>query len=183
MSERPPVRLDADRVECHVFTFKEGVLSAIAHDLKVRVEKPSLTLDPSARTIEARFEANSLRVVCAMRDGREDPSVLSASDRHKIEENLRDEVLHTSRHPEVTAKATWTSSASDRARIEGTLHLHGVSRPFSGEARAESGRWTVEVRVHQPDFGIKPYSAMLGTLKVKPDVIVRVSVPTDAVAA
>ena len=183
MSEHPPVRLDADRVECHVFTFKEGVLSAVAHDLKIRVEKPSLTLDPSARTLQARFETNSLRVVCAMRDGREDPSALSASDRHKIEETLRDEVLHTSRHPEVTARATWTSASSDRARVEGTLTLHGASRPFTSEARAEGGRWVVEVRLHQPDFGIKPYSAMLGALKVKPDVIVRVSVPADAVTA
>lgn len=182
MSEQPPVRLDADRVECLVFTFKEGVLSAVAHDLKVRVERLSLTLDASARTIEARFDTGSLRVVCAMRDGREDPSALAASDRQKIEATLRDEVLGTSRHPEATAKATWTGASNERARVEGTLTLHGVSRPFTGEARVEGGRWAVEVRVHQPDFGIKPYSAMLGTLRVKPDVSVRVSVPTDVIA-
>jgi len=34
-----------------------------------------------------------------------------------------------------------------------------------------------EVPIHQPDFGIKPYSAMLGALKVKPDLVVRCSVP------
>ena len=39
-----------------------------------------------------------------------------------------------------------------------------------------------EVSLHQPDFGIKPYSAMLGTLRVKPDVTVVVSLPADAVA-
>jgi hypothetical protein len=34
-----------------------------------------------------------------------------------------------------------------------------------------------EVRVHQPDFGIKPYSAALGALKVQADVTVKVSAP------
>ena len=38
--------------------------------------------------------------------------------------------------------------------------------------------WMVTVvRLHQPDFGIKPYSALLGTLKIKPEVTVRCSVP------
>jgi hypothetical protein len=33
------------------------------------------------------------------------------------------------------------------------------------------------VRLHQPDLGIKPYSAMLGTLKIQPGVAVEISVP------
>jgi hypothetical protein len=37
-----------------------------------------------------------------------------------------------------------------------------------------------EIKLHQPDFGIKPFTAALGALKVKPDVVVRVSVPKDA---
>jgi len=32
-------------------------------------------------------------------------------------------------------------------------------------------------RLHQPDFGIRPYSAMLGTLRVDADVVVRVVIP------
>jgi hypothetical protein len=34
-----------------------------------------------------------------------------------------------------------------------------------------------EVTLHQPDYGIKPYSAMLGTLKIRPDVKVRIRLP------
>ena len=32
----------------------------------------------------------------------------------------------------------------------------------------------LEARIDQRDFGIKPYSAMFGTLKVKPEVVVTV---------
>ena len=40
--------------------------------------------------------------------------------------------------------------------------------------------WVAELKLHQPDFGIKPYSAALGALKVKPDILVRVSVPRQS---
>jgi hypothetical protein len=38
----------------------------------------------------------------------------------------------------------------------------------------------VELKLHQPDFGIKPFSAALGALRVKPDVMIRVSVPRQS---
>jgi hypothetical protein len=46
--------------------------------------------------------------------------------------------------------------------------------------RADGDRWVTDLKLHQPDFGIKPFSAALGALKVKPDVIIRVSVPRQS---
>jgi polyisoprenoid-binding protein YceI len=63
--------------------------------------------------------------------------------------------------------------------VEGTLTLTGVSRPVTVEVRRDGERLVAEVLVHQPAFGIRPYSAMLGALKVKADVLVRVSVPAE----
>jgi hypothetical protein len=47
--------------------------------------------------------------------------------------------------------------------------------------RREGERLATSVRLHQPDFGIAPYRAMLGALRVKADVVVRASVPASAV--
>jgi hypothetical protein len=33
------------------------------------------------------------------------------------------------------------------------------------------------VVLNQPEFGITPYRAMMGTLRIKPEVRVRISVP------
>ena len=44
------------------------------------------------------------------------------------------------------------------------------------EVREEGGARLAEATIHQPDFGIRPYQAALGGLRVKPDVQVRVSV-------
>lgn len=168
---------DASQVECLVFSFKEGLLSKIAHDLKIRVETLELTVDGDS--VEARFDAGSLRVVCARKDGRDASGTLSGGDKKKIEKNLREDVLHARRHPDVRFRSTKIERAEAHADIEGELTLHGVTRTVRARATLEGGRWVSELTLHQPDFGIKPYSAMLGTLKIQPDVRVRVSVAAE----
>lgn len=168
---------DASTAECHVFTFKEGMLSAVAHDLRIRVGRFTLAIDEETGSIDARFFADSLRVDCAMKDGREAFGTLRDGQRRDIEANIVDDVLHARRHPEIAFRSTRVEGEGDERRIEGTLALHGVERPIRTTARRQGGRWVAEVELHQPDFGIKPYSAMLGTLKIRPTVRVRVSVP------
>jgi len=168
---------DATTATCHVLTFKEGVLSAVAHDLRIRVERFSIEIDEAAGTIHARFFADSLRVDCAMKAGREDFTALSDRNKREIEGNIVGEVLHARRYPEIVLRAARLEGEGDERRISGTLALHGSERPLRATARRHAGRWTAELELHQPDFGIKPYSAMLGTLKIQPTVRVRVSVP------
>lgn len=162
---------------CHVLTYKEGVLSAIAHDLRIRVERFTIEIDDAAEQIDARFEAHSLRVDCAMKGGHEARSALREGQKRDIESNIIKHVLHAGRHPTIAFRSTRIRGEGDGRRISGTLTLHGVERPIEMTARRASGRWMAEVPIHQPDFGIEPYSAMLGTLKIQPVVRVRVSVP------
>ncbi len=161
--------------ECLVYTFKEGLLSKVAHDLKLRVATFELTVAEDA--IEGRFDPSSLRVVCARKDGQDDPSVLSESDKAKIKKNIRADVLQTKRYDSITFRSTEVARDSDQATVRGELTLHGVTRPIVAQVRREGSWWQTEVTLHQPDFGIKPFSAMLGALKVQPDVRVQLRVP------
>ncbi|MBX3248052.1 MAG: YceI family protein [Myxococcales bacterium] len=168
---------DASRAECLVFTYKEGLLSKIAHDLEIRVERFEVKVEGT--TIEATFDPTSLRVVTARKDGQPNAGALSAGDRAKIEGNITGEVLETKRHPEV--RFTGRAEVSDQdARVHGELTLHGRTRPLDATVRREGARWVTRVRLHQPDFGIKPYSAMLGTLKIQPDVEIELRVPAES---
>lgn len=168
---------DASKATCHVLTFKEGVLSAVAHDLRLRVERFTLEVDEAAGTVRGRFSADALRVDCAMKGGAEDFGALSDRNKREIEGNIEGDVLHARRYPEIVFRSTKVEGTGDERRIEGVLSLHGSERPLAAVARRQAGRWVTEVELHQPDFGIKPYSAMLGALKVQPRVRVRVSVP------
>lgn len=167
------IRLDAAAAECRVFTFKEGALSAIAHDLELAVGRCTIEVS-EALTIDARFALDSLRVLHAIKDGR--PSTaLGDGDKRKIERTLADEVLAVRRHPEARF-AGRAEAVGDAFLITGELTLHGRTRALSATTRPLGGRQHLEFTLHQPDFGITPYRAMLGALKVRPDVRVTLAV-------
>jgi polyisoprenoid-binding protein YceI len=60
------------------------------------------------------------------------------------------------------------------ATVHGELALAGTSRPISFEVRNENGRLTGRTTVRQSDWGIKPYTALFGTLKVADEVEVAI---------
>ena len=173
-------RFDAYNSECLLFSFKDGLLARLAHDLKLQVERFSIEVDESTHAIQATFDPSSIQVVCAQVDGRDDPSTLSKGDKKKIYDNVTKDVLRIRKHPEIRFDSTNVVARGEGFAVEGTLQLHGKSRSIQASVRADGARWVTELRVHQPDYGIKPYTAALGALKVKPDVLVRVSVPRES---
>ena len=173
-------RYDAYNSECLIFSFKDGLLARLAHDLKLQVERFSIEVDETTRQIKATFDPSSVQVVCAMVDGRDDPSTLSKGDKKKIYDNATKDVLRTRKYPEVRFDSTNVVERGEGFAIEGTLQMHGKSRNIQTSVRPDGDRWVTELELHQPDFGIKPFTAALGALKVKPDVLVRVSVPRES---
>jgi len=169
---------DADAASCFVFTFKEGLLSRVAHDLKLRVTRLTVDVGEAGASLEATFDPASLVVDCVVEDGRERPGVLSRADRDKIADTIRRDVLHADRHPEIRFRATSVERGGDDAvDVAGELSLHGVTRRIRATARRVGDAYETEVRLHQPDFGIKPYRAAMGALKVRADVLVKLRVP------
>lgn len=161
---------NASNARCRVFTFKEGLLSAVAHDLEIDVTDFTVEVSDDG-SITGRFDPRSLRVVHAMVNGR--PDAVSDKDKRKIQSNIDKDVLETKRHGSIEFR----SSAVDEREVRGTLTLHGRSRDIVVPVREDGDDRVARVRLHQPDFGIKPYSAMLGTLKIQPDVEVELRLP------
>lgn len=171
---------DATTARCDVYTFKEGLMSAIGHDVKLTVGK--FTIDVQDGKVTATFDPASLTVVCAMKDGVENPKALSDKDRKTIEGYVKDDVLHARRYPRITFAATGiTPNDDDGYTVEGQLELHGRSRVVQGQAVLRGEVWVTRIRLNQPDFGITPFRAMLGTLRIQPRVDVEISVPRAAI--
>src|SRR5262249_43211936 len=103
----------------------------------------------------ATFDASSLRVESA-------GGPLPRNFYPEIEKNIREDVLKSSRFPQIRFEATEVGDTE----IVGKLTLCGVTR----EIRCKRAGQLVSYELNQPYFGIKPYTAMLGTLKVKPVV-------------
>ena len=179
----PLRRVDAETAECVVITQREGLLAAMGHDLLLRVTRFVIEGDPERPSLDARFDATSLRVVAALRNATPDPGALTESDRRTIETAIVRDVLHARAHPEIRFTAAAVEPADDGHAINGRLALHGTERPLAFRVARVAEQLVAEVRLHQPDFGIRPYRAFLGTLAVQPDVLVRVTVPGAAAGA
>jgi len=172
-------RFHQDNADVLVFTFKEGLLSAVAHDLKIRVTKFAVRVDEATSAIDATFDARSLRVMGAMKDGRDAHGSISDADKKKIEENILDDVLHVKKFPEIRFVSTSVDEDAEGTgyRVRGKLTLCGQTHEVSFVSRSDGEGQVAEIKIHQPTWGVKPYSAMLGTLKIQPDVTVRIALP------
>ena len=175
-------RYEPPALRIFVETFREGLLSAMGHDLRLQAERAWLEVGDEPWDVVAEVDASSLRVLGALHgDGRLDPAALSPKDRRTIEKATREEVLHADRHPVVRCRGERAARlAEHRLRLEGALELHGRRRPLAVEVERTARTWRARFVVHQPDFGIRPYKAPLGVLRVKPDVHVTVELDDEA---
>jgi hypothetical protein len=161
--------------EARIFTFKAGLLSAVAHDLELAVER--LRVEWTEEHVMATFDLRSLRVLHALVSGRPALTALSAHDLRKIEQTIADDVLRTKQYPEAHFQSS-SVLASDAAHdVRGVLTLAGESQEITARVRHEHSRHTCAVSLDQRRWGITPYTAMFGTLKLKPEILVRISVP------
>lgn len=148
-----------------VFTFKEGLLSSVAHDLRLGLKRFELTVNGDTLTV--RFWPESLEVDGPMKNGQLDAGGLSAKDRRDIHENIVEKILHTARNPEGRFEGRITPGEGPVRTATGTLTLHGQSQPLSVTARVENGRAKGEVDLVPTKWGIAPYKALMGAIKLQ----------------
>ena len=147
----------------HVYTYKRGLLSRVAHDLRFSV---GLTeLESSAGQVHATIRVSGLRVDGAMRGGSLSTGVLSDRDRARIRETTGREVLDETLHPVVKFRGCFTAQG-----IEGELHLRGIWNSVVFVPSAD--RWSTELAPSR--WKIRPYRALMGALELQDRVRIEV---------
>ena len=84
--------------------------------------------------------------------------------------------LDAKRHPHIRFHADDIDAIDDGYRLAGTLEIHGTAREQTVDVHVadlgDTWRMSCEVPVRQSVFGVKPYSMMMGAMKVVDDVTV-----------
>lgn len=171
------MKFDQSTAICHVFIYKEGLLSTLGHDLRIAVTSFIVEVADDARAVKARFDAGSLHVDCAMRDGAAQPNILTASDKKEIDKNIIKKVLDTDTFKDIVLDSSSVTKGNSSYNVRAVLTLHGRTREISLPVRKEDNYHIADFWLHLPDFGIKPFSALFGMIKIKPDILVRVMIP------
>jgi YceI-like domain len=147
-----------------IFTFKEGIMSAVAHDLRVRLQTFEITLDGTA--VKAEFDLKSLLVEGPMQNGVLQADQYDAGKRADVAKAMHGEVLHTDKNPKAGFTGTATPSG-DGYHVQGQLQLAGSTQPLSFEVRNDNGTYRSEFELKPSLWGISQYKALLGAIKLK----------------
>jgi YceI-like domain len=149
-----------------VFTFKEGLMSAVAHDLRVQLRSFELTLDGTE--VKGEFDLKSLFVEGPMVDGVLLAEQYDAGKRAEVAKAMHGEVLHTDKHPKAAFTGSATMGASgDGYHVAGQLQLAGNSQTLSFDVRNEHGTYRSEFELKPSRWGIAQYKALFGAIKLK----------------
>ncbi len=100
---------------------------------------------------------------------------LTVVDKQVIHRNAN-KALDVGKYPTVEFRASEIVMTEGTIDIAGDLTIHGVTEPLDTTLTIAEGRATASITLTQSDFGIKPYSAMLGQLKVSDDVTVELDI-------
>jgi polyisoprenoid-binding protein YceI len=169
-----------------VFVGKAGIFSGLAHNHEIGVKSFTgrVTIPAtgtSAATLELEADAKSLAVL---------DKEVSDKDRTEIYNSMHTAVLESARYPKITFRSASVTDVKETGSnnvtfiLNGDLTLHGVTRRIAVPVTATitpqqlkaSGKYTLR----QTDFGIRPYSAAGGTIKVKNEVVVNFAIVAKA---
>lgn len=154
-------------------TSRAGLGRKAGHDLVIEATRWSgsavvVASDPGKSSVTVTVETGSLTV----REGTGGLKPLTDADRAEIKRTLESAVLlHTAEHPTITFRSTSITGTPESFEIIGNLAIKGRSHPVTvhggGDGDGMVRGWAT---VTQSAWGIKPYSAFMGALKVADEV-------------
>nr|WP_243714639.1 YceI family protein [Actinomadura bangladeshensis] len=146
-------------------TGRSGLGRRAGHDLTIEATRWSASVtarEPlQESSAEVAVEVDGLEV----REGAGGALPLSDGDRADITKNLR-KILDTGRYPQIT----FVSTAVGDDAVEGDLTIMGRTKPVRIRAALDGDRVRGGLTVTQSRWGIKPYSAFFGALRLADDV-------------
>jgi len=163
-------RLGPDNATLSVKTGRAGAAAKAGHDLVLHVTswKAELVVgdDPAGTSMELSADATSFRVI----SGTGGMQALEDDDLANIHQTIDDEVL---KRQDIRFRSTRVQTEPDGSTIhaEGDLTLFGNTQPVAFDlVVGDTGELSATAVVTQSTWGIKPYSALFGALKVKDEV-------------
>jgi polyisoprenoid-binding protein YceI len=163
-------RLTPEAGELLVKTGRTGMGRRAGHDLVIDVtrwqgEVTVAGAEPESSMVSVVVDVDSLEV----REGLGGVKPLTDKDRAEIKNTLRD-ILDSEIYPEIRFTSTSVTGSAESVTVEGDLTIRGETEPVTVSAELTDDRVRGTATVAQTRWGIKPYSAFLGALRVADEV-------------
>jgi polyisoprenoid-binding protein YceI len=168
-------RLGPESGRLLVHTTRTGLGAKAGHDLTIEVTRwhghtTVDTADPANSSVTVQVDVDSFQV----RQGTGGVKPLTA-DRAEISKTLK-QVLHTAQHPTITFRSRRVDGSAGSFTLDGELTIMGITRPVTVQGGVTDGRVVGGATVVQSRWGIRPYSAFFGALRLRDEVKVDLDV-------
>lgn len=165
-------RLGPDSGSIVVKTSREGPAAKAGHDLVIDVGAWEATVDIEGGTFTLEADPGSLRV----REGSGGVKGLSGPEKAQIDKTIDRKVLR-GRPISFRSASAQPGGPGGALVVEGQLTLGGQTRPLRAYVDLHGhGSVSATVPIRQTDWGMKPYSTMMGALRVRDEVQVVLTV-------
>ena len=172
-----PEHFGPENATLTIRTGRKGAAAKAGHDLLIEVGSWEATLDPDAQpALTLTADSRSFRVL----QGTGGVKSLDDDDRANIAKTIDDEVL---KGCAIEFRSNQVERRPDGLSVVGELTLSGRSAPVAFELGIADGRLTGGATVKHTDFGMKPYTALFGALKVADEVRVGIEGKLDQASA
>jgi YceI-like domain len=162
-----------------VRTKKGGAAAKAGHDLEMEVTRWSAKLE-LGDSPEASFTADSRSFKVVEGTGGVKP--LDAEEKAAIPQTIDEEVLKGTAI-EFQSSRIEVDRGGHTVDVEGELELFGQRHPVAFKLNVGfNGRMAGSAQLTQSEWGIEPYTALFGTLKVADDVEVEIRADTRSTA-
>lgn len=158
--------LGPDKGELLLRTTTEGAMAKMGHALTIRVDDwhATLVLGESPETSSLRVTADLRSLAVIAHEGGAKPA--SEGDKTKILQNAH-KALGVDHHPELTFTSTAMAGTWDEGKVEGQATIAGRTEVQRFDVRAEQDdAYVLTGEVVQTRYGIKPFSTMMGQLRL-----------------
>jgi polyisoprenoid-binding protein YceI len=166
--------LGPDNGELHILTGVEGRAAKMGHRLTLAMQSWQADMQftgDTATKAELTVDVNSLEVL----RGEGGVKALSEPEKGVCKSNAF-KSMDVKKYPQIRFVSDDIVKTAGGYRMTGTLEIHGTSRPQVVDLAVDDtgAAWTLSARaaVKQTDYGVKPFSLFMGTLKVADEVTI-----------
>ncbi len=169
--------LDASSGELLILTGVAGPAAKTGHRLTIAMQTWQATVDWSGKkptAVDLTVAVDSLDVL----KGEGGLTPLAGPEKGIARSNAL-KSLDAKKFPQIRFTATDVAASADGYRLSGSVEIHGKSRPqvvdLKVEDRGDAWAMSAQTTITQTDFGVKPYSLLMGAIKVADEVTIAFS--------
>jgi polyisoprenoid-binding protein YceI len=166
--------LDAAAGDLRILTGVAGRAAKMGHRLTIAMQSWEATVrwaGDQPKSVELTVAVGSLAVL----SGAGGIKPLAGPEKGVARSNAL-KSLDAKKFPQIRFVAEDIAKTADGYRLTGTTEIHGTARPQVVDLKVEDSGdvWSLSAQVNltQSDFGVKPYSLFMGSLKVADEVTV-----------